>query len=53
MERYIGKIWSVKEGSKKIWKVQFPAGIMSFDKKNEAERWVNSLLIEYRREVIK
>lgn len=39
MKRKLGEIWKVKEGSKTIWKVQFPKGIMNFTTKKEAEKW--------------
>ena len=39
MKHEIGAIWKVKEGSKTIWKVKFPKGIMSFNTKKEAELW--------------
>lgn len=39
MKFEIGDIWKVKEGSKTIWKVKFPKGIMSFTTKREAEKW--------------
>lgn len=42
MKRNLGEIWKVKEGSKTIWKVQFPKGIMSFNTKKEATKWVET-----------
>lgn len=39
MKREIGEVWKVKEGSKTIWKVQFPKGIMSFNTKKDALLW--------------
>ena len=43
MKRNLGEIWKVKEGSKLIWKVQFPKGIMSFNTKGEAIKWQKQL----------
>ena len=42
MKRNLGEIWKVKEGSKTIWKVQFPKGIMSFNTKKLAIQWVET-----------
>lgn len=39
----IGEYWKVQEGSKVIWKVQFPNGIMSFNTKKVALKWVEQL----------
>lgn len=42
MKRNLGEIWKVKEGSKTIWKVQFPKGIMSFNTKKLAQQWIEA-----------
>ena len=42
MKRKLGEIWKVKEGSKTIWKVQFPKGIMSFNTKKLAIQWIEA-----------
>jgi len=42
MKRNLGEIWKVKEGSKTIWKVQFPKGIMSFNTKKLAMQWIEA-----------
>lgn len=44
MKKELGEVWKVKEGSKTIWKVQFPKGIMSFTTKREAEMWSKTFL---------
>lgn len=47
MKRNIGDIWKEKEGTRIIWKVQFPFGRMSYFTKKEAMRWVEQLKKEY------
>lgn len=47
MKRNLGEIWKVKEGSKTIWKVQFPKGIISYTTKKEALKWSEQLQKEY------
>lgn len=42
MSRKLHEIWKVKEGSKVIWKVQCPKGILSCKTKKQAIRWVES-----------
>lgn len=42
MKRQLHEIWKVKEGSKTLWKVQAPNGILTFEKKKYAIRWVES-----------
>lgn len=39
MKRKLNEVWKVKEGSKTIWKLQCPHGIMSFTTKKEAIKW--------------
>lgn len=36
MEHKLHEIWKEKEGSKNIWKLQAPRGILTFDTKKEA-----------------
>ena len=43
MKKELGEMWKIKEGSKTIWKVQFPKGIMSFNTKKAAEMWSNNI----------
>lgn len=43
MKRNLGEIWKVKLGSKIIWKVKFPSGIMSFNTKANAIKWQKQL----------
>ena len=42
MKKKLGEMWKVKEGSKIIWKVQFPKGIMSFNTKKLAKQWIEA-----------
>ena len=44
------KMWKVKEGSKVIWKVQCPKGILSFTRKKDARRWLEATYNVYGRE---
>ena len=48
MKHNLGDIWKIKEGSKTIWKIQFPSGIMSFVTKKEAIKWAEQLQKEYK-----
>lgn len=41
MKRRLNEIWKVQEGSKILWKVQAPKGILTFKTKKEATRWAN------------
>lgn len=50
MKQEIGTILKVKEGSKTIWKVQFPKGLLSFNTKREATKWQEQLLKDYKEE---
>lgn len=38
MKRKVNEIWKVKEGSKTLWKVQAPHGIMTYNTKKQAMR---------------
>lgn len=38
----IHDIWKVQEGSKVVWKVQAPKGILTFRTKKLAIKWVES-----------
>ena len=40
MKKQLNEIWKVKEGSKTLWKVQAPKGILTFEKKRNAIKWV-------------
>lgn len=42
MGRKLHDIWKVKEGSKVIWQVQAPKGILTFRTKKSAIKWVES-----------
>ena len=39
MKKSLYEIWKVKEGSKTLWKMQFPKGILTFTTKKEALAW--------------
>lgn len=43
MKRELNEIWKVKEGSKTLWKVQAPKGILTFFRKRDAEAWVQAI----------
>lgn len=43
MKRNINEIWKVKEGTKTIWKVQAPKGILSFQTKKAATKWIGAI----------
>lgn len=45
----VHEIWKVKEGSKNVWKVQCPKGILSFKTKRQAEAWVNASTSEQKK----
>ena len=47
MRRNLGEMWKEREGSRTIYKVQFPKGIMSYATKREALKWVKQLEKEY------
>ena len=40
MKKEINTMWKVKEGSKILWKVQCPKGILTFNRKKDAARWI-------------
>lgn len=42
MKRNLHEIWKVKIGSKTVWKVQAPKGILTFNTKTKAIKWVES-----------
>ena len=46
MKRQLHEVWKVKEGSKTIWQVQAPKGILTFTRKKDAIRWVESFKLE-------
>lgn len=37
--REINEIWKVKEGSKVVWKLQAPKGVLTFKTKKQAMAW--------------
>ena len=42
MKRKLNEIWKAKEGSKTVWKVQAEKGILTFIRKRDAIKWVES-----------
>ena len=42
MKMKLHEIMKVKEGSKTLWKVQAPKGILTFNRKKDAIKWVES-----------
>lgn len=42
MKRKLNEIWKAKEGSKTVWKVQAEKGILTFIRKQDAIKWVES-----------
>lgn len=44
MKRELYEIWKELEGSKVIWKVQCPKGRLTFQRKKDAERFVNDMV---------
>lgn len=42
MKRELHEIWKEKRGSKTLWKVQAPKGILTFNTKKMAQKWVES-----------
>lgn len=44
MERKLYEMWKVQEGSKILWKVQCPKGRLTFQRKKDAERFVNDMI---------
>ena len=40
--REINEIWKVKEGSKVVWKLQAPKGIITFKTKKQDIAWQNA-----------
>lgn len=49
--REVGEIWKEYEGSKVIWKVKFPNGIMTFNTKKMAEKWIKTFELKNIKEV--
>lgn len=43
MKKQLNEIWKVKEGSKTLWKVQAQKGILTFERKRDAEAWVQAM----------
>lgn len=42
MKRQVNEMWKTQEGSKVVWKVQAPKGILTFTRKRDAIKWVES-----------
>ena len=42
MKRQVNEMWKAQEGSKVVWKVQAPKGILTFTRKRDAKKWVES-----------
>jgi len=40
--RKLHEIWSIKYGTKTLWKVQAEKGILTFNRKKDAIKWVES-----------
>ena len=40
--RKLNEVWKVKEGSKVVWKLQAPNGILTFKTKKQAIAWQNA-----------
>ena len=47
MTRPLHSIWKAQEGSKVVWKVQAPKGILTFKTKKQAVLWVNKMEFTY------
>lgn len=45
MKRQLHEIWKEKEGSKTVWKVQAPKGILTFKTYKQAFSWVASIVL--------
>ena len=43
MKRSLNEMWKVQEGSKTIWKLQAPKGILSFTRKKDAIKWQQTM----------
>lgn len=39
----LNEMWKTKEGSKTVWKVQAPKGILTFKTKREAIKWTEAM----------
>jgi hypothetical protein len=37
------EIWRVKEGSKTLWKLQAPKGVITFNRKKDIIKWLNAI----------
>ena len=53
VERKLGEMWKVQEGSKIWWYVKFPKGVMSFTTKKMAMRWVEQINKDFNSGIIK
>ena len=38
----INEIWKAQEGSKTLWKVQAPKGVLTFTRKKDAVAWIKA-----------
>ena len=47
MKRQVHELWKAQEGSKVVWKVQAPKGILTFRTKKAAQLWINKMEFTY------
>jgi len=47
MKRQLHEIWKEKEGTKTIWKVQAPKGILTFKSYKLAHMWIEKIEATY------
>jgi hypothetical protein len=40
--RKLHELWKTKEGSKVVWKIQAPKGVLTFTRKKDAIKWLDS-----------
>ena len=43
MKRKLNEIWKTKEGSKTVWKIQGPKGILTFFRKRDVEAFLKAI----------
>ena len=46
MKRQVNEIWKEKYGTKTVWKLQAPKGVLTFTRKKDAYNWKNAILKE-------
>lgn len=51
MKHEINELWKAKEGSKVVWKLQAPKGILTCKTKKEALAWQQAYLNSLKKEV--